>query len=227
MEIFMSINSKETIKCPQCHQMSDMNVWHSITVSDSEDLKKDLLAGKVNMFCCPSCSYRALVPTPLLYHDEEKALMISFSPCTDAQTKKRLFEDVRATSKKSGELNHLQNYNLRFVYEYNSLLEKILIFDNGLNDKVTEVLKVLILMQKPESMDNMTAVFGKKEGDMLEFLIRDTKEGACYTSKVPMESYNTVKEQLRQSGVKDISFDWEIVDFDYGVSLLRGANNNL
>ena len=223
----MSINSSETIKCPQCHQINEVNVWHSITVSDSADLKKDLLSGNVNMFLCPSCSYKALVPTPLLYHDEEKALMISFSPCTDEETKNKLFNEIKQTSAQSGELDNLTNYNLRFVYDYNSLLEKILIFDNGLNDKAIEVLKVLILMQKPENMDNMTAMFGKLEDDFLEFLITDKTDNACYTSKVPMESYKTVKEQLRQSGVKDISFDWEIVDFNYGMSLLRGANNNL
>ena len=33
----MSINSSETIKCPQCHQINEVNVWHSITVSDSAD----------------------------------------------------------------------------------------------------------------------------------------------------------------------------------------------
>lgn len=221
----MSINSKKTIKCPQCAQMSEQNVWHSITVSDSADLKRDLLSGRVNMFCCPSCGYRALIPEPLLYHDEEKSLMLSFSPCTGEAEREKLFKEIRKASRESGELENLVGYNLRFVYDYNSLLEKLLIFDNGLNDRTIEVLKVLILMQKPESMEHMTAVFGKCEADMLEFLIRDTKEEACYTSRVPMESYKTVTEQLRQSGVKDVSFDWEIVDLDYGMSLLRGANN--
>ena len=134
---------------------------------------------------------------------------------------------MKKASEESGELNELRNYNLRFVSDYNSLLEKILIFDNGLNDKAIEVLKVLILMQKPESMDTMKAVFGKSEDGMLEFLIHDTKDNSCYTSKVPMESYNTVKDQIFKSGVKDKSFNWEIVDFDYGLALLRGVNNNL
>lgn len=221
----MSINSNETIKCPQCAQMSEQNIWHSITVSDGADLKKDLLAGKVNMFSCPSCGYRALVPEPILYHDEKKLLMISFSPCTDEKEKKRLFAEIKAASKGSGELENLVGYNLRFVSDYNSFLEKLLIFDNGLDDKTIEVLKVLILMQKPKSMEHMTAVFGKLEDDMLEFLIHDRKDNACYTSKVPMESYKTVFEQLRESGVKSMSFDWEIVDIEYGMSLLRGVNN--
>ena len=48
-----------------------------------------------------------------------------------------------------------------------------------------------------------------------------------YTSKIPLSSYETVKEQLRQSGVKYKSFDWEIVDKNYGASVLRGVNNSL
>ncbi len=223
----MSINSTENIKCPKCNQLNEVTVWHSITVSDSADLKSDLLKGKVNIFHCPSCSHTALMPSPMLYHDEEKSLMISFSPCDDEKLKGQLFEDIKKTSSESGELDNLTNYNLRFVCDYNSLLEKILIFDNGLNDKVIEVLKVLILMQKPESFESMSALFGKAENDMLEFLIHDKTDNACYTSKVPMESYNTVKEQLAQSGVKYRSFDWEIVDLEYGMSLLKGANNKM
>ena len=42
-----------------------------------------------------------------------------------------------------------------------------------------------------------------------------------------MQSYETIKEQLGQSGVKYKSFGWEIIDVAYGESLLRGVNNNL
>ncbi len=106
-------------------------------------------------------------------------------------------------------------------------MEKILIFDKGLHDKVTEVLKVLILMQEPEKANDRIGVFGKIENDEIEFLIRDKKEQQFYTSRIPMSSYETIKEQLRLSGVKYKSFNWEIVDIDYGASLLRGVNNIL
>ena len=72
----MSLNLKQNVKCPKCSQMSEVTVWNSITVKDSEDLKHDLLTGKVNMFRCPSCSYSALMPTPMLYHDEDKLSLI-------------------------------------------------------------------------------------------------------------------------------------------------------
>ena len=39
----MSLNLKQNVKCPKCSQMSEVTVWNSITVKDSEDLKHDLL----------------------------------------------------------------------------------------------------------------------------------------------------------------------------------------
>lgn len=221
----MSINSKQQIKCPKCGQLHEVPVWSSITCDDSEDLKNDLLARKINMFKCDSCGTAALIPTPLLYHDSRKKLMISFTPCNDNVQKQQLFENIKTTSKQSGELAKLEDYNLRFVTGYDELLEKILIFDNNLHDKVTELLKVLILMQEPEKTDKRTALFGKCDDNSVEFLIYDKEEEQFYTSKIPLSTYETIKEQLRQSGVKYKSFDWEIIDIDYGAALLRGINN--
>lgn len=221
----MSLNTSQTIKCPACGQMHEVTVWNSITVSDSSDLKKDLLAGKVNIFVCPSCSYKALMPSPLLYHDEEKKLMISFSPCNDAVLKNQLFDEIKRSSKESGELDNLEGYNLRFVFEYNSLLEKILLSDCGLWDKAIELIKLMILSQEPEKAENRVCMFGKMENDNLEFMVQDKKENQVYTSRVPKSSYDEISKQLLYSGSKPYSFDWEMVDIDYASSLLDGLNN--
>lgn len=221
----MSLNTQQSIKCPSCGQLQNMTVWDSITVKDSPDLKKDLLGGKINIFKCASCSHFGLVPTPMLYHDEDKKLMISFTPCNDEALKNRLYENICETSKSSGELEAFEEYNLRFVSEYNSLLEKILIFDNNLNDKAIEVIKLLILSQEPDKQDDRACVFGKKDGDNLEFMIQDTKENMVYTSAVPMTTYETLWQQLRYSGVKPYSFGWEMVDAEYATGLINGINN--
>lgn len=221
----MSLNTKQNVKCPKCGQMSEITVWNSITVADSADLKADLLSGKVNMFHCPSCSHTALMPTPVLYHDEEKRLMISFTPCNDAVLAEQLYENVCRTSKESGELEKLNGYNLRFITDYNELLEKILIFDNGLNDKAVEVIKLMILMQEPEKAERRMCRFGKVENENIEFMVHDQKENQIYTSAVPQKSCDEIWTQLRESGVKPYSFDWERVNSAYATRLLNGFNN--
>lgn len=223
----MSINSKESIKCPKCSHLQDVTMWSSITADDNDDLKKELLGAYINVFHCENCSYKALLPNPLLYQDKSKKLMISFTPTNTEQEKIALFENIKKTSKKSGELEKLENFNLRFVTNYDTLLEKILIFDNDLHDKVIEVIKVLILMQEPEKSEQRIALFGKKDNENLEFIVKDTKENQIYTSKIPLSTYEHIKTQLKESGVKYKSFDWEIIDINYGTSLLYGINNNI
>ncbi|MBQ3125322.1 MAG: CpXC domain-containing protein [Clostridia bacterium] len=222
----MSINLKQSVKCPKCSQMSDITVWSSITVKDSPDLKSDLLSGKINMFKCPSCENMALMPHPMLYHDEEKRLMISFSPTNDPVLKEQMFQNVKESSSKSGELEKLEGYNLRFITEYNELLEKVLIFDNELNDKVIEVIKLMILSQDVEKSEQRNCRFGKICDDGLEFMIHDFIENQVYTSTVPKSSYDTVYKSLLESGMKPYSFDWEVVDSTYATRLLNGFNNN-
>ncbi len=220
----MSLNSKREVQCPRCSQFTEVTVWDSVTVRDSADLKRDLLSGKINMFRCPSCSYSALMPDPMLYHDEDRKLMISFSPCADDDVKRRLYENVVKTSEKSGELKKLEGYNLRFVTDYNELLEKILIFDNDLSDKTVEVIKLMILSQDADKADNRVCRFGKCENGVMEFMIYDSKEAMTYTSSVPSETYDAVNAGLRESGVKPYSFGWEIVDASYAARLLTGFN---
>ena len=222
----MSINLKQSVKCPQCSQMSEVTVWSSITVKDSPDLKADLLSGKVNMFNCPSCSHFGLMPHPMLYHDEEKKLMISFSPTNDPVLKQQLFDNIRKTSAQSDELEKLVGYNLRFTADYNELLEKVLIFDNELDDKTIEVLKLMILSQEVDKSEQRTCRFGKVCDDGLEFMIHDFIENQVYTSTVPKSSYDTVYKSLIESGMKPYSFDWEMVDSTYATRLLNGFNNN-
>ena len=113
----MSISVKETIKCPACNEKTELTVWQSITVSDSPDLKADLLKGKINMFVCGACGQRALFPSPILYADDAKKLVISFSPISDEADKLRVFEEIKKSSKKSGELKKYPDYYSIFDYD--------------------------------------------------------------------------------------------------------------
>lgn len=219
----MSQNTSQTVKCPKCEAMHPVTVWTTIDAKQDPDLKQDILSRKINIFSCPDCGQMALMPSPLFYKDEDKKLILYFSPATTHQDRQRLFEDLK--QKSSAEIKQMQGYHLRFISEYNELLEKILIFDAGLDDKVVEFLKMMILMQTPDKAENRVAMFGKLENGYIEFMLHDKKENQVYTSNIPMSTYDMIKDQLAQSGVKYESFDWEMVDLDYSSKLLTGMNN--
>ena len=221
----MSLNSQEKVRCPECGALNDITLWQSVTASDSPDLKASLLSGNVNVMTCTQCGQRALVPTALLYHDEEKKLLFSFYPLNDEDKARDYLKDIRESSKQSGELEEYRDYVLRFISDYNSLMEKILIFDSGLNDKTIEIIKLMVLLQDEAKADKRTALFGKKyENGTIEIMVKD-EDGSIFTSRAPYETYVAIHNELLRSGVKDVSYEWEVVDKAYAKRLLTGINN--
>ncbi len=135
--------------------------------------------------------------------------------------KSQLFDNVQKSSKESGELDKLEGYNLRFVTDYNELLEKILIFDNDMNDKDYGGYKTYGIVAGLGKGGAESLPFGKCQDEVIEFMIYDTIENQTYTSKVPKETYDTIHKQLLESGMKPYSFGWEMVDASYATRLLN------
>ena len=221
----MSLNTQEQVRCQKCGALNDITLWQSVTADDSEDLKSDLLAGRLNVLCCTQCQTRALVPTPLLYRDTKNKLLISLCPTSDPDEAKKNFDTVRESSRRSGELDDLAGYRLRFVSSYNDLMEKILIFDAGLDDKTIEIIKLMVLMQEPDKMQSRTALFGRRTDDgSIEIMVKST-DGAVFTSRTPGETYGIILREMQNSGIKLASRDWEVVDRGFAVRALGGVNN--
>lgn len=71
---------QSTIQCVQCRQPVRVAVHSLIDAQQDPEAKVNLLAGRLNTAPCPSCGAVNSVLTPLLYHDANKELLISFVP---------------------------------------------------------------------------------------------------------------------------------------------------
>ena len=93
-----------------------------------------------------------------------------------------------------------------------NLNEKLLVFDNGLHDKVTELIKLLILSQEPEKQNDRICVFGKREEDAIEFMLAGAtgvQVGAAnlvnpYACKEIIENLPAVMEKYGIEKLSDI-----------------------
>ena len=72
--------AKTTVSCPQCKQPVAADITRLFDVSQDPQAKQNLLSGAYNLIQCPSCGYRGQVPTPIVYHDPEKELLLTFFP---------------------------------------------------------------------------------------------------------------------------------------------------
>jgi CpXC protein len=68
------------IACPRCRQMITANVEQLFDVTQDQQAKQRLLGGISNMARCPHCGYQGRLATPVVYHDNEKELLLTYFP---------------------------------------------------------------------------------------------------------------------------------------------------
>jgi hypothetical protein len=68
------------IACPRCRQLITANVEQLFDVTQDPQAKQRLLGGVSNMARCPYCGYQGRLATPIVYHDNDKELLLTFFP---------------------------------------------------------------------------------------------------------------------------------------------------
>jgi hypothetical protein len=68
------------IACPRCRQMIAANIEQLFDVTQDPQAKQRLLGGASNTARCPHCGYQGRLATPVVYHDNEKELLLTFFP---------------------------------------------------------------------------------------------------------------------------------------------------
>ena len=71
---------KTRINCPNCHQPIMAEVEQLFDVYVDPSAKQKLLSGAINLIQCPFCGYRGNLATPIVYHDPDKELLLTFIP---------------------------------------------------------------------------------------------------------------------------------------------------
>lgn len=72
--------AKTTISCPQCNQPVTADITRLFDVGQDPQAKQILLSGAYNLIQCQHCGYRGQAPVPIVYHDPEKELLLTFFP---------------------------------------------------------------------------------------------------------------------------------------------------
>lgn len=68
------------IQCPNCQNPIQAEVQQLVDVGEDPSAKARLLSGSLNRVRCPHCGYEGQLATPLVYHDPEKELLLTYVP---------------------------------------------------------------------------------------------------------------------------------------------------
>lgn len=115
--------------CKKCGNSHDFEFTQSVNVAESPELKDKILSGEFFTWTCVECGTKNLINYPFLYHDSDSSLMIL---------------ETSANIKSEG---LPEGYTGRIVRSFGDLIEKIKIFDSGLDDIIIEMCKFITLQE--------------------------------------------------------------------------------
>ncbi len=122
---------QQQIACPQCRQPIVANIEQLFDIASDPGAKQRLLGGAANVARCQTCGFQGQVPTPIIYHDNNKDLLLSYFPPelaipVNEQERmvgpliKKITDNLPAEKRKG----YLLNPQTFFTYE--SMIERIL-----------------------------------------------------------------------------------------------------
>jgi hypothetical protein len=71
---------KTQVSCPNCRQPVIAEIQQLFDVGADQRAKQMLLSGMYNMIQCSNCGYQGNLATPIVYHDPDKELLLTFVP---------------------------------------------------------------------------------------------------------------------------------------------------
>ena len=141
----MSIRREISITCPECKKEHPFIMWESINTAIDPEMRSTVKDRSAFLFTCPTCGTKNYINYGFLYHQMEDQIMIHYAN-TDENEKeiyKALYED---NTDNMMEEFRKADYLIRIVRSQNELREKIFIFDEGLDDRIIEVYKLLVFV---------------------------------------------------------------------------------
>jgi hypothetical protein len=126
-------------------QLFDMNT--------DPEAKQKLLSGSANMIQCPACGYQGLYPTPIVYHDPEKEMLLTYFPPELGMTLNDQEKMVgplinKVVNDLPMEKRKAYLFQAQSMLTYQTLIEKILEADGITKDMLDEQQKKLQLIQR-------------------------------------------------------------------------------
>jgi hypothetical protein len=165
---------KSQISCPNCRQPVVVDVEQLFDLNQDPTAKELLLAGAVNVIQCPHCGYQGNLSTPVVYHDPEKDMLLTFVPGElglprDEQEKiiGKLINQVVDNLPQEKRKAYL--FNPQATLTFQGLIERVLEADGITKEMIEAQQKKLTLIQQLLSAsDDVVAEIAKSEDQALD-----------------------------------------------------------
>ena len=147
----------------------------------------EILEGTFLSVQCPRCGHTLKPDVPMRVVQSSREVDFFYVP-----------ENNRAEAMR-GTLDYDVSASPTFVIGYAELVERLTLMESGLDARAVEVLKYYLLeqaLERTETAGDVRILFKECDDDGLLFHIEGMREGEVAASKIPLESYRKVVDNL-------------------------------
>lgn len=208
----MSEKLIKSITCPKCSQQSETEIICSVNTITTPSARELIFNENIFRWKCPKCGFRKKLMHPLLYNDIENKFMIYYIP--------KVERSQVADEKLEMEFSDLSYINKRIVPDLNTMKEKIVLFEKGINDMALELTKLAVseVVAKSTGLTVYAGYFSdmNKEKNSISFQFFVGTNFRSYMQTTRLEVYNRSLEivkkyfpnEQKRSGFLNINQNW-------------------
>lgn len=217
------------VVCLKCGKTTEVKLSTSINATEDLNMRRELLSGRLFSFKCSACGYTGKLFYPVLYNDPKNKFMVYLIPDVDR------FQIADKDIEKDFD-GGVDNVRKRIVPDFNSFLEKIYIFECGLDDMAVEITKLAISntvakkfdLEKVE--DGYLSMYDRESNTMgFTFFVGEDREP--YIQSVRLEIYGKSMKITEEFAAKDRKLKGFLkIDREWSENILyrykQSKNNN-
>ncbi len=160
----MTLSIVEEISCPECGHINNFKRYMSINVTHEPELKQKVFDKSLFLMTCEACNCVAQYEYDTLYNDQDKNLMIQLY----AGNQPIEMEFYELLNSKAADIRRATglDYSFRIVKTVDRLMETILIYDFGLDDRIVAMARYIMRTKREENI-----FFNSIDGESLVFEI--------------------------------------------------------
>ena len=149
----MSQSNIYTISCPQCQASADVELYDSVNIQTDPVLRSALMENQLNAVTCEDCGHAYRIDKPLLYSDPDRRMLIYWIPTADGDHEKGE-ESFRGMVSQMTQImpEDVGLPEIHLVFTRTELVERIFMREAGLDERIIEYIKYMILVKNIEQV---------------------------------------------------------------------------
>lgn len=227
------------ISCPRCRQPILAQVEQLFDITTDPGAKQRLLGGVSNFANCPYCGYAGALATPIVYHDADKELLLTYFPGElniPVNEQEKLIGSLinQAVNRLPSEKRKAYLFRPQSFLTYQSLIERILSADGITPEMIQAQQQRVNLIERllATTTTEARAELIRQESGLLdaEFfgLFSRLMEGAAASSQEQVnQQMNALQQQLMSESEYGRQLQSQVNEIQEAVKTLREGGKEL